>query len=136
MRRGQPRTLSFTGDPGGARRRPLLRFRGKAVSLLGPSSGKSLVPMPVLTPGPGTDGNHSCGLPECAAADEDSAATFSLREPADDPRLLVVDDPAFHASSDRDDLAGHVARQLFRGEDDDLTGDVVRLRDLAEGHRP
>src|SRR5205807_165191 len=42
------------GDSGGARRRPLLRFLG--------SSWKRLLPIPVLTPGPGTDGNHSCGL--------------------------------------------------------------------------
>src|SRR3954467_2523302 len=28
MRRGQPRRISFNGDSGGARRRPLLRFPG------------------------------------------------------------------------------------------------------------
>src|SRR5207245_5726818 len=42
------------GDPGGARRRPLLRFLD--------SSWTGRLPMPVVTPGPGTDGNHSCGL--------------------------------------------------------------------------
>jgi hypothetical protein len=31
MRRGQPRKLSFRGDPGGARRRPLLRVLGSLV---------------------------------------------------------------------------------------------------------
>src|SRR3954453_5757503 len=31
-----------------------------------------------LTPGPGTDGNHSCGFRSNAAADEDSAATELL----------------------------------------------------------
>src|SRR3954452_22849107 len=32
MRRGQPRSVSFRGDPGGARRRPLLRFLGSVRS--------------------------------------------------------------------------------------------------------
>ena len=38
------------------------------------------MPIPVLTPGPGTDGNHSCGLRSIEAADEDSAASSSLLE--------------------------------------------------------
>ncbi len=54
--------------------------------------------MPVLTPGPGTDGNHSCGLPEYAAPSEDLGATF-----------LFVDDPAFHAAGNRHDLPCDVA---------------------------
>ena len=56
--------------------------------------------MPVLTPGLGTDGNHSCGLRSITAADEDSAAASFLG---------VVDDTAFHAAGDRHDLAGDMA---------------------------
>jgi hypothetical protein len=92
MRRGQPRQLSFIGDPGGARRRPLLRFSGVGRC----SSGEALMPMPLLTPGPGTDGNRSCGF-GVLAADEDSAA------------VSLMDDSPFHASGDGDDLAGDMA---------------------------
>jgi hypothetical protein len=52
--------------------------------------------MTLLTPRPGTDGNHSCGSGVQAAL-EDSAA-FSL----------VVDDPAFHAAGHGHDLARDV----------------------------
>jgi hypothetical protein len=52
--------------------------------------------MPFLTPGPGTDGNRSCGF-GVAAADEDSAALF------------LVDDSALHAAGDCDYLAGDMA---------------------------
>jgi hypothetical protein len=58
--------------------------------------------MPVLTPGLGTDGNHSCGLRSNTAADEDSAAASLLG---------VVDHSAFHAAGDRYDLAGDMARK-------------------------
>jgi hypothetical protein len=61
--------------------------------------------MVVLTPRPGTDGNHSCGLRSIVAADEDSAAAYLVVS------LLLVDDAALHAAGDRDDLPGHVARQ-------------------------
>jgi hypothetical protein len=54
------------------------------------------MPMPLLTPGPGTDGNRSCGF-GVLAADEDSAA------------VSLMDDSPFHASGDGDDLAGHMA---------------------------
>jgi hypothetical protein len=131
------------------------------------------MPIPVLTPGPGTDGNHSCGLRSIEAADEDSAASSSLLErsrlrseierqtaaPAEPARPLcrrrrvgageaadedsaasslsgVVDDPSFHAAGDRDHLAGDMAGQDRRRQDDDLVGDVLGLRDLAQGHRP
>ena len=47
-----------------------------------------------------------------------------------------MDDSAFHAAGDRDHLAGDVARELVRGQDDDLARDVIRLRHLAQGHRP
>jgi hypothetical protein len=56
--------------------------------------------MPVLTPGLGTDGNHSCGLRSNTAADEDSAAASFLG---------VVDHSAFHAAGDGHDLAGDMA---------------------------
>ena len=87
------------------------------------------MPIPVLTPGPGTDGNHSCGLRSIEAADEDSAASSSLLErstlrfkierqtaaPAKPARPLplsgVVDDSAFHAAGDCDHLAGDMAGQ-------------------------
>ena len=75
--------------------------------------------MPVLTPGLGTDGNHSCGLRSITAADEDSAATYFV---VDGPLwsanqsgcwtvslLGVVDHSAFHAAGDGHDLAGDVA---------------------------
>jgi hypothetical protein len=52
--------------------------------------------MVFLTPGPGTDGNRSCGF-GVPAADEDSAA-FSL-----------VDDSALHAAGDGDYLAGDMS---------------------------
>ena len=114
------------------------------------------MPIPVLTPGPGTDGNHSCGLRSIEAADEDSAASSSLlerstlrpeieRQTAARRRSRhtsmpapsgVVDDAAFHAAGDGDHLAGDMAGQDRRRQDDDLVGDVLGLRDLAQGHRP
>jgi hypothetical protein len=54
-----------------------------------------------LTPGPGTDGNHSCGNGDCGAGDEDTPALFHWG--------LVVDDAAFHSPGHRDDLAGDMA---------------------------
>ena len=40
MRRGQPRRISFQGDPGGARRRPLLRYLGAGLG--DPLRGRAL----------------------------------------------------------------------------------------------
>jgi hypothetical protein len=47
-----------------------------------------------------------------------------------------VDDASFHATCDGYDLAGDVARESIRREDDDLCRDVLWLRDLAQSHRP
>src|SRR2546421_4317508 len=60
------------GDPGGARRRPRLRY----LEALHQSRVTRLVPMFLPTPGPGTDGNHSCGFGDGEAAGEDTAASF------------------------------------------------------------
>jgi len=78
-------------------------------------------------PGRGTDGNLSCDADEHEAAAR--AAAFSFRGDS------LVDDAALHSARDRHDLTGDVPRELVRGEDDDLAGDVVRLSDLAQRHR-
>jgi hypothetical protein len=44
-------------------------------------------------------------------------------------------DAALHPAGDRDELAGDVAGQALRSEDDDLRGDVLGHGDLAERHR-
>ena len=55
--------------------------------------------MLVLSPGPGTDGNHSCGF---------GALRRRTRTPPP-PFLCLVNDPAFHAAGDSHDLAGDVS---------------------------
>src|SRR5438128_9132796 len=69
-------------DAAGATSETLLQRRPRRGQAAAPlafsgSSWKRRLPIPVLTPGPGTDGNHSCGLRSAVAADEDSAATSS-----------------------------------------------------------
>ncbi len=56
--------------------------------------------------------------------------------PSESCPSVVVDHAAFHPACDHDDLPGDMAREDVGGEDDDLGGDVLRLRDLAESHRP
>jgi hypothetical protein len=62
-------------------------------------------------------------LAEHSAADEDSAAS------------LFVNDPALHAARNGDDLSGDMAGQKRGCEHDDLPRDVLGLCHLAQGHR-
>ena len=57
----------------------------------------------VPTPGPGTDGNHSCGLRSVWGGGRGLGRRLLA--------LQVVDDAPFHAARDRDDLSGDVARE-------------------------
>jgi hypothetical protein len=59
--------------------------------------------MSVVTPGPGTDGNHSCGL-----RSDGGGGRGLRRHLLGDQCSLLVDDAAFHAAGDRDDLARDV----------------------------
>ena len=89
--------------------------------------GTSAVPICQRTLLSGTDGNHPAAW---RVSERRATARRSCFE------CILVEDAAFHAAGDRHDLAGDVARELVRGEDDHLARDVVGLGDLAQSHRP
>src|SRR5438132_12532520 len=108
---GATSEASPQGDPGGARRRPRLCYPGIKRCASGADSSPDSRP--------GTDGNHSCGF-------GDTGRPARTRPPPS-----VVNDAALHPAGNRDDLAGDVAGELVRGEDDDLARHVLGLCDLA-----
>ena len=91
---------SLTGDSGGAGRRPRLKYFWPH----GTSADTVLCADQHGDPPPGTDGNHP------------AARVFGRRAGA--AVHVSTRHPALHAAGDRDDLAGDVAGDLVRGEDD------------------
>ncbi len=111
MRRGQPRKLLLRetqAGPGGGPACVMGGFKRFPSGADGRPDSR-----------PGTDGNHSCGF-------GDTGRPARTRPPPS-----VVNDAALHPAGNRDDLAGDVARELVRGEDDDLARHVLGLRDPA-----
>src|SRR5439155_7202174 len=82
----------------------------------------------------GTDGNHPAARREKGR--RRAGPSPFLGSGAAPQRSGLVERPTLHSSGDGDELPGDVTREDVRGEDHDLDGDVLWLRDLAQGHRP
>ena len=131
------------GDPGGARRRPRLRFRGRKNLTIFRREGRRIVCFSALKIR-GIDADSVLdsrvkGLTAIIPAAMEAAGRPTRTRPPcfhSGRPLSFVNDAALHAAGDGYDLARDMARELVRREDHDLLRDIFRLGHLPQGHRP